>query len=167
MITIPDKEDDDRKVYATSVLSKWQALSKKFNYTISITAGDGKKYEIRPLLGTDAVHGNQHISGTILFPHNVGLACSHNPDNFYNAGYWTSLGVKKSGFNYAFSPTVAVSHNPQWGRFYETLGQEEDFIYQYAKRYTEGLQGTLGSRTGILGSVKHFFGDGATLFGAD
>lgn len=167
MITIPDKEDDDRKVYATSVLSKWQALSKKFNYTISITAGDGKKYEIRPLLGTDAVHGNQHISGTILFPHNVGLACSHNPENFYNAGYWTSLGVKKSGFNYAFSPTVAVSHNPQWGRFYETLGQEEDFIFQYAKRYTEGLQGTSGSRTGILGSVKHFFGDGATLFGAD
>jgi beta-glucosidase len=60
-----------------------------------------------------------------------------------------------------------VSHNPQWGRFYETLGQEEDFIYQYAKRYTEGLQGSVGNLTGILGSVKHFYGDGATLFGAD
>lgn len=47
------------------------------------------------------------------------------------------------------------------------MGQEEDYIYQYAKRYTEGLQGTSAKRTGILASVKHFYGDGATLFGAD
>jgi beta-glucosidase len=62
---------------------------------------------------------------------------------------------------------VAVSHNPQWGRFYETVGQEEADIYQYAKAYTEGLQGTPSQLTGILGSVKHFYADGATLYGAD
>lgn len=167
MIDIPQKEDDDRKVYATATLSKWQKLSAKFNYSILITTSENKKYDIRPLLGTDAVHGNQHVSGTILFPHNIGMACSHNPDNFYNSGRWTAIGVKNTGFNYAFAPTVAVSHNPQWGRFYETLGQEEDYIYKYAKAFTEGLQGTPGSMTGILGSVKHFYGDGATLFGAD
>jgi beta-glucosidase len=33
--------------------------------------------------------------------------------------------MKNSGFNFAFAPTVAVSHNPQWGRFYETMGQQE------------------------------------------
>lgn len=162
MVIIPEKEDQDRDVYSKSTLNKWQKLSAKFNYSIAITTSDGKSYDIRPLLGTDAVHGNQHVSGTILFPHNVGLACTHNPDNFYNAGYWTALGVKKTGFNYAFSPTVAVSHNPQWGRFYETVGQEEDYIYNFAKSYTQGLQGQ-----GILGSVKHFYADGATLYGAD
>jgi beta-glucosidase len=94
MIVVPDKEDDDRKVYATSTVGKWQKLSQKFNFSISITSGDGKKYDIRPLLGTDAVHGNQHVSGTVLFPHNIGLACSHNPENFYNAGYWSGVGVK-------------------------------------------------------------------------
>ena len=167
MIDIPQKEDDDRKVYATATLNKWQKLSAKFNYSILITTSENKKYDIRPLLGTDAVHGNQHVSGTILFPHNSGMACSHNPDHFYNSGRWTAIGVKNTGFNYAFAPTVAVSHNPQWGRFYETLGQEEDYIYKYAKAFTEGLQGTPGSMTGILGSVKHFYGDGATLFGAD
>ena len=77
------------------------------------------------------------------------------------------MSVKNIGFNYAISPTVAVSHKPQWGRFYKTLGQEEDYIYKYAKSYTEGLQGTPASLTGILGSAKHFYGDGATLFGAD
>lgn len=109
-----------------------------------MTTNDGKKYDIRPLLGTDAVHGNQHVSGSILFPHNIGLSNSHNPDNFYNAGYWTARAVKASGFNYVFSPTVAVSHNPQWGRYYETMGQEDNYIYQYGKALTEGLQGKNG-----------------------
>jgi beta-glucosidase-like glycosyl hydrolase len=118
MAVIPQKEDQDREAYSTSTLNKWQKLSSKFDYSINITAGDGKKYNIKPFLGTDAVHGNQHISGSILFPHNVGLACTHNPDNFYNSGYWTAQSVKKSGFNYAFAPAVSVSHNPQWGRFY-------------------------------------------------
>ena len=60
-------------------MNKWYKLAQKFNYTISITTADNKKYDIRPILGTDAVHGNQHVSGTILFPHNSGLACTHNP----------------------------------------------------------------------------------------
>ena len=35
-------------------------------------------YEIGLLLGTDAVHGNQHVIGQPLFPQNVGLAAGHN-----------------------------------------------------------------------------------------
>ena len=148
-------------------MDRWQKLAQRFNYTISVTTAQNKKYEIRPFLGTDAVHGNQHVSGTILFPHNSGLACSHNLMNFYNAGKWTAAGVKKSGFNYAFSPTVAVSHNPQWGRFYETMGQTPEDIYEFGKFYTMGLQGKEDNLTGVLGSVKHFYADGATLYGAD
>lgn len=47
------------------------------------------------------------------------------------------------------------------------MGQDHDMIYQYGKSFIEGLQGTPGSLTGVLGSVKHFIGDGATLYGAD
>jgi len=119
-------------------------------------------------LGTDAVHGDQHTIGTILFPHNIGLSCSHNPDNFQNVGYWTRQAMKKTGFNYAFAPTVAVSHNPQWGRFYETMGQDDNLIEQYAQAYTKGLQDVSnGKINGVLGSVKHFFGDGSTLYGCN
>ena len=75
-----------------------------------MTHPDGQ-VKIKPLLGTDAVHGNQHVLGSILFPHNIGLAASHNPQNFNNAAKWNRIAVKKSGFNFAFAPTVAVSHN--------------------------------------------------------
>ncbi len=97
----------------------WNALTQRFiNIGPQITTADNKTYKIKLIIGTDAVHNNQHVVGTILFPHNIGLSCSHNPDNFYNSGYWTGLNVKNSGFNFAFAPTVAVSHNPQWGRYY-------------------------------------------------
>lgn len=59
-------------------MDKWQKLASKFNYTITVATNDGKTYGIKPLLGTDAVHNNQHVIGTILFPHNIGLSCTHN-----------------------------------------------------------------------------------------
>jgi beta-glucosidase len=76
--------------------------------------------------------------------------------------------MKNSGFNYAFAPTVAVSHNPQWGRFYETMGQEENYIEKYAQSYVKGLQDVSNnSINGVLSSAKHFFGDGSTKFGCN
>jgi beta-glucosidase len=48
------------------------------------------------------------------------------------------------------------------------MGAEPEMIYKYAKAFTRGLQGVKdGMVTGVVGSVKHFFGDGATLYGAD
>lgn len=40
-------------------------------------------------------------------------------------------------------------------------------IHKYAAAFTEGLQGKEGALTGVLGSAKHFMGDGATMYGAD
>jgi beta-glucosidase len=88
------------------------------NVSVKVTSSDKKNYQVKFLLGTDAVHGDQHSVGNVLFPHNIGLSCSKNPSHYKNIGFWTQASVKKSGFNYAFAPTVAVSHNPQWGRFY-------------------------------------------------
>ena len=116
---IPDKDDDIHSTYLNGTNASWKALADKFNdIGNQVTTAEGKTFKIKLLLGTDAVHGNQHVVGTIIHPHNSGLSCSHNPNNFYNVGYWAGVNVKKSGFNYAFAPTVAVSHNPQWGRFY-------------------------------------------------
>ena len=147
----------------------WKKLTDKLNNAgVSVTTKDNKKYLIKFLLGTDAVHGDQHSLGTVLFPHNIGLSCTHNEGNFENAGFWTKEGVKKSGFNYAFAPCVAVSHNPQWGRFYETMGQEDDFIQKYAQSFVKGLQDVSGNQIrGVLGSAKHYLGDGSTHYGAN
>lgn len=158
-----------KDVYIKATAENWKKLTDRFNKLgVNVTTKDNKKYMIKLLLGTDAVHGDQHSVGNILFPHNIGLSCSHNADHFQNLGFWTKQGVKKSGFNYVFAPTVAVSHNPQWGRFYQTMGQEDSFIKDYASAFIKGIQDVSnGKINGALGTAKHFFGDGSTHYGAN
>lgn len=161
--------DKQMDAYRKGTAANWKKLTERFqNLGVTVTVKGSGKYKIKFLLGTDAVHGDQHSVGTILFPHNIGLSCSHNEGNFENVGFWTKEALKKSGFNYAFAPTVAVSHNPQWGRFYETMGQEDDYIEKYAQSYVKGLQDVSNNKiNGVLGSAKHFFGDGSTLYGCN
>lgn len=86
-------EGGNVNVYASATMDRWQKMAAKFNYTIAVSTKN-KAYKIKSLLATDAVHNNQHVAGTILFPHNSGLSCSHNPDHFYNLGKWTGKNVK-------------------------------------------------------------------------
>ena len=136
--------------------------------TVDVALDGGQTAKISLLLGTDAVHGNQHVIGLPLFPHNIGLSATHNVENFDNAGYWTAIKTLESGFNFVFAPTVAVSHNPQWGRFYETLGSDSNNISNFAQHFVQAAQmynGTLIN--GVMTSTKHFLGDGSTLNGND
>lgn len=153
--------------YAT--LANWQALSSLLNKpNVSVTLDNKDTALIQPLLGTDAVHGNQHVLGEVLFPHNIGLAAAHDPAVFYEAGYWTAQSVKQSGFNWVYAPTVAVSQNPQWGRFYETMGSNLQDVQANAYCYVQGAQAAdQGLINGVLATVKHYVGDGATKDGID
>jgi beta-glucosidase len=63
---------------------------------------------------------------------------------------------------------VAVSHNPNWGRFYETMGDNPAEVKAFAKAYVESLQNVVGGYiTGVLACTKHFLGDAATFNGND
>ena len=48
------------------------------------------------------------------------------------------------------------------------MGQDSSWIEKYAEYYVKGLQEVSNGRIqGVVGSVKHFLGDGATLFGTN
>lgn len=47
------------------------------------------------------------------------------------------------------------------------MGQDHEMIFKYAEAFTKGFQGDPSKLTGVLGTAKHFFGDGATLYGAN
>ena len=120
------------------------------------------------LLGNDAVHGNQHATGQILFPHNIGLGATHNPTIVRAAGKWTKRTVLNCNFNWAYAPTVAVGHDCRWGRFYESYGADLAVVKTLSQSFVEGLQDVQsGAITGMLGTAKHFIGDGDTRAGVD
>ncbi|MCI0454159.1 MAG: glycoside hydrolase family 3 C-terminal domain-containing protein [Candidatus Dadabacteria bacterium] len=167
---VPDGKGDistdfiDEDLYLNGTMKNWQELSGK----IIETARNGNQIPL--LIGTDNIHGNQHVVGEILVPHNIGLAATHDPEIICATAFFNSFSVLESGLNWGYSPTVAVSHNFQWGRAYETLGSVPEDIVEYSKNYVFGHQAIdfdRGIIRGILATTKHLVGDGATFDGID
>lgn len=122
------------------------------------------------LLGTDAIHGDQHVVGSIIFPHNIGLGATHNPSLVQSVASYTALNILDSHFNWSFMPTVARGLDYRWGRFYECFTSDNDVLKALSYSYVQGLQSIDNTGTyleGVLGTSKHFMGDGATKDGVD
>ncbi|KAK6118600.1 hypothetical protein DH2020_047642 [Rehmannia glutinosa] len=129
------------------------------------------------IYGTDAVHGNNNVYGTTIFPHNIGLGATRDADLVKKIGEVTALEVRASGAHYAFAPCVAVSKDPRWGRCYESYSENTEIVRKMTSLVT-GLQGQppeghpkgypfLAGRKNVLASAKHFVGDGGTQNGVN
>ena len=120
-----------------------------------------------PLLyGVDAVHGHNNVYGATIFPHNIGLGATRNPDLLRRIGRATALEMVATGVRWNFAPAVSIPQDIRWGRTYEGYGQDEKLVSDLAVAYVQGLQGNdLSLETAVLPSVKHFVADGAAAWG--
>ncbi|WP_347302794.1 glycoside hydrolase family 3 N-terminal domain-containing protein [Croceibacterium sp. TMG7-5b_MA50] len=147
----------------------WAATSKAFE-AVAMERRDGHN-AIPLLFGVDAVHGNNNIVGAVLFPHNVALGATRNPDLIRRIGEATAKEAAAAGINWTFAPTVAVPQDDRWGRTYEGYSEDPAVVRAFAGAMVEGLQGANASGTiqdgRLAGSVKHFLGDGGTTDGVD
>ncbi|WP_298328770.1 glycoside hydrolase family 3 protein, partial [Asticcacaulis sp.] len=130
------------------------------------------KSKIPLLFGIDAVHGHSNLVGAIIFPHNVGLGATRNPQLMKDIARVTAYEMSLAGVDWTFAPTVAVSRDKRWGRAYESYSENPADVAAYAGKVVEGLQGDTGGDEGIkpghiMASAKHFLGDGGTLNGKD
>ncbi|RUO40285.1 beta-glucosidase [Idiomarina aquatica] len=126
---------------------------------------------IPTMWGTDAMHGHSNVFGATLFPHNIGLGATRNPELIKMIGEATAKEVAATGIEWSFSPTVAVARDDRWGRAYESYSEDPEVVKQYAKAVVEGIQGTVGKDflKGYhrIATAKHFIGDGGTTAGID
>ena len=63
--------------------------------------------------------GTTIVLGAVIFPHNIGLGCTRNPDLVEQAARITAEEVRATGIQWAFAPCVAVPQDIRWGRTYE------------------------------------------------
>ncbi|MBN5149467.1 exo 1,3/1,4-beta-D-glucan glucohydrolase [Stenotrophomonas maltophilia] len=150
--------------------AEWLALADAF-YDASMDSSNGGK-AIPVLFGIDAVHGQSNIIGATLFPHNIGLGATRNPELLRQIGGITALETRVTGMEWTFAPTVAVPQDDRWGRTYEGYSESPEVVASYAGAMVEGLQGRVGTPEfldgrHVIASVKHFLGDGGTTGGKD
>src|SRR5690606_13738134 len=121
-----------------------------------------------PLLyGTDAVHGHNNLVGATIFPHNIGLGATRDPDLVREIGAATAEEMVGTGALWNFAPCLCVARNDRWGRTYESFGETPELPSQMTS-LIDGLQGSsLDDPASVLATAKHYVGDGGTTGGVD
>lgn len=112
------------------------------------------------LYGNDAVHGVNYCYGAVYFPQNIGQGAANDEELAYQVGLITANETLLARMPFTFSPVVAQSVDPRWGRTYESYGSDLDIITKLSVAYTKGL-----IDGGAIACPKHFFGDGNVVFG--
>lgn len=140
-------------------------------YQASIDTRDGG-LGIPVIWGTDAVHGHNNVVRATLFPHNIGLGATRNPELIRRIGAATAREVSATGVQWTFAPTVASPRDDRWGRTYEGYSEDPAIVRQFAAEMVKGIQGEVGrgdlfSPSKMVATVKHFVGDGGTQNGRD
>jgi beta-glucosidase len=65
------------------------------------------------LIAVDAVHGQNTFEGAVIFPHNIGMASTRNMSLVKQAAQITALETAGTGFNWTFSPCIAMPQHEQ------------------------------------------------------
>lgn len=118
------------------------------------------RLQVPLIYGVDAVHGHNNVVGATIFPHNVGLGATRDPDLVERAGEITAREVKATGIPWDFAPCLCVSRDDRWGRAYESFGEDPALVSRMAT-VIDGLQDN-----GVLATAKHYVGDGGTAYGS-
>ena len=123
--------------------------------------------QIPILYGIDAVHGNNNVPGSTIFPHNIGLGATRDPALVERIGRATAEEVTGAGQDWTFAPCLCVARNDRWGRTYESFGEKPE-IATAMTTVVDGLQGErLDGPASVLATAKHYIGDGGTTGGTD
>ena len=90
------------------------------------------------LIGIDAIHGNALIEGCTVYPTNINLASTFNPELLETIGAETAAEMRQRGLYWTFGPNLDVSRDPRWqdGR---------DFRRRCAGSLRDGQARNLGS----------------------
>jgi beta-glucosidase len=121
-----------------------------------------------PLLyGIDAVHGNGNVFGSTVFPHNIGLGATRDPDLVRRIAHVTAQETRASGPQWTFAPCICAARDDRWGRTYESFSEDSRLVERMESAIDgfQGPPGHLADRDRVLATAKHYAGDGDTKYG--
>jgi beta-glucosidase len=126
----------------------------------SIAMKDSRLH-IPVIYGIDAIHGVTYTMGSILFPQEIGLAATWNPQLAYDMGKITAYETRASYIPWNFSPVLDLGMSALWPRIYETLGEDPLLAKTLGAQIIKGYQGSDGSsidKYHVAACMKHYLG---------
>src|SRR5204863_2216074 len=88
------------------------------------TAAKKTRLGIPVIYGIDSIHGATYLRDSTLFPQEIGMAATWNPELMKRGSEIAAMETRAAGIPWSFSPVLDVGRQPVWPRFYETFGED-------------------------------------------
>jgi beta-glucosidase len=120
------------------------------------------------IYGIDTIHGANYVQGATLFPQEIGMAATFNPELMKRASEIAAMETRAAGIPWSFSPVLDLGRNPLWSRFWETFGEDPYLAKVMGVAFVRGLEGSdVSSQQQVAASLKHYMGYSFPLTGRD
>ena len=120
------------------------------------------------IYGIDSIHGANYVQGATLFPQEIGMAATWNPELMRRAAEITAIETRAAGIPWSFSPVLDLGRNALWPRFWETFGEDPYLAKVMGVAFVRGLEGAdVASDDSVASSLKHYMGYSFPLTGRD
>ncbi|MBU5672308.1 glycoside hydrolase family 3 protein [Paenibacillus brevis] len=116
--------------------------------------------------GTEGAHGVAWLGEATVFPQNIGLACTWDPDLMHEIGSVISEEARiyyqrdpaVNGLT-VWAPTVDMERDPRWGRTEEAYGEDPHLTGRLSTELVKGMQGDHPFYYKTVATLKHFYGN--------
>ena len=120
------------------------------------------------IYGIDSIHGANYVQGATLFPQEIGMAATWNPELMKRGSEIAAMETRAAGIPWSFSPVLDIGRQPVWPRFYETFGEDPYLAKVMGAAFVRGLEGSdVGAQDHVAASLKHYMGYSFPLSGRD
>lgn len=124
------------------------------------------RLKIPVIYGVDSIHGANYVQGATLFPQELGMASTWNPQLMQRAAEIAAMETRAAGIPWSFSPVLDVGRNAMWPRLWETFGEDPYLATVMGTAFVRGLEGTdVASGKHVATSLKHYVGYSLPLHG--
>ncbi len=143
---------------------KWQEIIGKIQ-DVSM-----KEIGIPCIYGLDQTHGTTYTLDGTLFPQNINISASFNPELAYESARVTAYETRAANCPWTYSPTVDIARDPRWSRIWESFGEDCLVNSVMGAAAVRGYQGDNPNHIPadrIATSVKHYMGYSMPRTGKD
>ncbi|HEV7700359.1 MAG TPA: glycoside hydrolase family 3 N-terminal domain-containing protein [Pyrinomonadaceae bacterium] len=131
-------------------------------------AAQRTRLKIPVIYGVDSIHGANYVQGSTLFPQELGMAATWDPQLMQRAAEITAMETRAAGIPWSFSPVLDVGRNAMWPRLWETFGEDPYLASVMGTAFVRGLEGEdVASGKHVAASLKHYVGYSFPLTGRD
>jgi len=145
-------------------LEEWAYVNKTIQDIIRTETSN----QIPLLYGIDSIHGATFVLDATLFPQQIAMAATRNPELMRRSAKISAAETRAAGLRWTFAPVLDVGRHPVWARFPETFGEDPYLTSVFGVAAVRGFEGSdLSAPISVAACMKHYIGYSFPLTGKD